>query len=509
MKNNLIWKLIGTILVFVKSVQLECVCIQNKQQANCILYRLNEISVRNTQGTKTVAIVTTRTDGGCTLPENAISFDKMEHVALSCEIDILKVNAFKNQEELKNLDLSENFISTIPNDFFANIPRLENLNLSHNTFQNPTLDTFYALNNLKVLDISFNSISSLGLGIFDEMMKLEELHLNNNKIPKIELGVFDLLHNLKIIDLSYNHLHEIVLGLFDQSQKLADVYLSGNYFVGNLPLGTFDSFKNVITLHLKDCQIEKFPLGVFDQMPKLIYLDLNNNKIKKFPLGIFDEAKDLKILDLANNALAKIPDYVFDQTTKLESLDLSRNKLQTLPGLLFQQTESLKYLNLSKNSIAKLQKKMFQWTYLTVIDISYNKFITIEPDLLNIETLARVYAQNNRINYLDDLTFASSNFPLQYLDIRNNRLVFLGEHFFDWVKNLKRMEVFGNPWDCTCLEDIMIILTHRSIRYTSTGYYEGKLPICVVPQTNSDKCDFTATDKNILSNYYQLYNERT
>lgn len=49
MKNNLIWKIMGITLVFVKSVQLECICIENKHQANCVLYRLNEMNVPSRQ----------------------------------------------------------------------------------------------------------------------------------------------------------------------------------------------------------------------------------------------------------------------------------------------------------------------------------------------------------------------------------------------------------------------------------------------------------------------------
>jgi len=136
-----------------------------------------------------------------------------------------------------------------------------------------------------------------------------------------------------------------------------------------------------------------------------------------------------------------------------------------------------------------------------VLDFSYNELETVNPDTLGIETLERVNLRGNKIYHLDAMTFASCLTTLLYLDVRDNRLVYLDKEFFDWV-SLEEIEIVGNPWDCKCFDNLLQILKTRSITYTKEGYFDGERSLCVA--LNPFDC---TVDIKHVKKYYEEYSK--
>ncbi|CAH0722441.1 unnamed protein product, partial [Brenthis ino] len=118
-------------------------------------------------------------------------------------------DVFSLSESLRNLDLSKNKISQIPEDLSL-LKLLKQLNLSSNNIQIIPA-SLSNLKKLELLNISFNSISTLPDSLLN-LSNLKQIYLNNNKFktfPKQLLG----LHSLEVIDLSNNKMTEIPSGM--------------------------------------------------------------------------------------------------------------------------------------------------------------------------------------------------------------------------------------------------------------------------------------------------------
>ncbi|KAK3090897.1 hypothetical protein FSP39_015556 [Pinctada imbricata] len=81
---------------------------------------------------------------------------------------------------LKELDLSDNMLSTLP-DELRNIQRLETLNVSQNNLETIP-PCVYMLQNLKVLALQKNSIAALEVSRLEDISTLVSVDLQNNPI---------------------------------------------------------------------------------------------------------------------------------------------------------------------------------------------------------------------------------------------------------------------------------------------------------------------------------------
>lgn len=114
-------------------------------------------------------------------------------------------------EILRNLDLSKNKLSNMPDD----ILRLKNLklfNLDTNKLQKLP-DSIVNMKKLEVLNISSNALSSLPLS-FSNLSCLKQLYLNNNNFRHFPLQLIGL-PNLEVVELSNNKITEIPCGMAD------------------------------------------------------------------------------------------------------------------------------------------------------------------------------------------------------------------------------------------------------------------------------------------------------
>jgi len=112
------------------------------------------------------------------------------------------------RQNIEYLDLSDNYIASLPSHAFAGLPNLVQLNLSRNNISSIEPGAFAGLPNLVQLNLSRNNISSIEPGAFTGLPKVKRINLGHNNISKIDYTIFRNLPNLKELDLRDNPLSE-------------------------------------------------------------------------------------------------------------------------------------------------------------------------------------------------------------------------------------------------------------------------------------------------------------
>lgn len=129
---------------------------------------------------------------------------KLKHLELrNNSMYRLSSSLLDNNNNLEELDISQNKIRMIPMDGFFPTT-LVTLIASHNRIQAIT-SSHLKMPNLKHIDISYNSIKILSSSAFDTLGNLETLKMSHNFIKSIQRDHFRHLFHLQHLDLSFNN----------------------------------------------------------------------------------------------------------------------------------------------------------------------------------------------------------------------------------------------------------------------------------------------------------------
>ncbi len=195
------------------------------------------------------------------------------------QIKTVDANTFAELDRLERLDLGSNNLTFIPMKTFDVLIELRELLLSMNQLSSINLQTFSNLSNLVELDISYNKLTEIHLGIFDTLLALNELWLNYNRLETIHSRLFSKLINLKILSLAHNIIQHIPDACFQANTKLTHLYLNDNE-LKNVNRNLFRPLK-LIELHLHRNQLQ---LGTMDRdtfedcRPTLVKLYVINSR---------------------------------------------------------------------------------------------------------------------------------------------------------------------------------------------------------------------------------------
>lgn len=282
-----------------------------------------------------------------------------------------------NLPHLKVLDLSRNFIPTIP-DSIKKLISLKKLNLRGNGIENLP-EWIGNLKSLRFLDLSHNSYS-------------HRVKVGIEKLPE-SIGK---LKNLKIL-----HLEDCALKFLPETigdmDQLEELYLEVNMLqnlpqsIGNLKLRKLILRRNNLTSLPKTIGNLEF----------LEEFDLYFNNLVELPESIGNLQK-LKKLNLGHNGLKSLPEPIWNLKNLIE-LNLGGNQLQSLPKLIGN-LKSLEKLNLSYNDFEKIPKVVNVLHSLIKLDLSGNKISVIEG-LGDLENLNELNLEDNLISQelLEDL----------------------------------------------------------------------------------------------------------
>jgi Leucine-rich repeat (LRR) protein len=367
---------------------------------------------------------------------------------------------FSLESNLEELDLSLNNLASLTFDFFANLNKLNKINLrgsfitifsfltqlpieikeidlSNNykfSGESKILNRF--ANSIEILKLANTSLKAFNIYIEYKYINLKYLDLSNNKIRKfnelplslnylnvslnsLELipkdGEFEIRYfmeyfkNLRIVDFTKS----LMAKSFSNKMFFFNNLLECAYFTGN-NLKVFPKFCQKC---LVDSLID-FECKHLEVVCKLKELKFNSNNLEKILYFNLREMANLEYLDLENNSIATIELHSFADLIKLETLILSLNNLAHFNDtFIFSPLSSLKLLNLSSNQIEIIQSNLFDSLFkLETLDLSWNRIRLIHSfafnDLLNLKNL---HLNENNQNLLIE-----SNSSFSHLNLIQN-----------------------------------------------------------------------------------------
>ena len=288
------------------------------------------------------------------------------------DFDILK-KPFESFKNLYTLDLSENHLVFLPDDFlaglnnlttltisnndikyiseklFENTPNISRIDFSYNKLDKILAKSFLKLKKLNSLNLSNNCISHLPEEIFWENIDLEELYLNSNNILSLKPNIFKKLVKLKNLYLSKNMLFSLPERVFSSLKKLENLYLTDNC-IRELFSNNFEGLGNLKNLYLDCNRLTKIEKNTFYSLSNLKYLSLCNNNIKTIAEDAFNNLANLEALNLNSNDIINIPESTFKNLTNLQAIYLLDNKkLRNLSSEMFEGLPHLRIIFFSNN----------------------------------------------------------------------------------------------------------------------------------------------------------------
>ncbi|KAJ8551271.1 hypothetical protein K7X08_000641 [Anisodus acutangulus] len=368
---------------------------------------------------------------------------------------------------LESLDVSQNHLSSIPNEFITScggISGLKLLNFSRNKLEG-FLPTFTGFGKLGSLDFSHNTLSGKVELQLSGLNSLKSLHLGYNQfigsVPT-SLGKFNLLEelqlsensfegqfptqivnfgNLTLVDLSLNNLSGVIPDRLGELSKLQVLVISANNLRGAVP----QSLGNIKTLTRFAANQNRFvgsiPIGLTKNLRNL---DLSFNSLNgTIPQDLLSPL-NLQFVDLTSNNLEGIvPGNI---SVNLIRLRLGQNALNGLfPSASFGSLHSLTYLELDNNQLSGLiPSELGKCKKLALLNLAQNKLSgPIPVELGDMSDLQVLSLQSN--NLVGEIPSNISQLNrLQRLNISWNSLTGSIPSSLSSLTNLTNLNLQGN-----------------------------------------------------------------
>ncbi|NXN06343.1 TLR7 protein, partial [Sylvia borin] len=347
---------------------------------------------------------------------------------------------FKNIKNLRELDLSQNFLMREIGDaqFLTLIPSLVQLDLSFNfelKVYSPYLTlskTFSSLSNLETLKLKgyvFKELRAKDLHPLLSLRNLTVLDLGTNFIKIVDLTVFEDFPALKFIDLSVNKI----------SPSSGESNSCG--FCSNPGISVEQYNRQVqqemhyfrYDVYGRSCRSKDKESSSYQSLVKADCLNYG------------------KTLDLSRNNVFFVNPSDFRGLSSLKCLNLSGNAIsQTLNGSEFSYLSGLKYLDFSNNRIDLLYQTAFkELEHLEILDLSNNNYYFLAEGVThvlsfvkNLAHLRKLMMNENDISTTTDTGMESQS--LRILEFRGNRLDAFwmdgNSRYLSFFKNLTSLE---------------------------------------------------------------------
>ncbi|XP_041033582.1 chondroadherin-like b [Carcharodon carcharias] len=305
----------------------------------------------------------------------------------------------------------------------------------------------------------------------EEELKLESKPETNNQenLPCPEHC--DCKHDLQHSSCEGKGLRKIPKG-FPIDARLLDMRYNDFYLV---PKGSFSDLKNLVSLHMQNCQIHDIHAGAFRGLKKLIYLYLSGNEISSLQPAIFEGLPDLTYLYLDYNKLSVIPKGAFKLLPNLFALHLEYNPIPRLTDENMEGAEKIRWLYLTGSNITYISPTALQSIgELQKLFLDENKLTAVPTvALMGMPILDELKLSNNPIKQIGNAAFLPVAGSLQHLWLNDMGLEKIFDGAFDGLDtgleslhlennklsyipslkkftNLHAIDLSNNPWNCDC-----------------------------------------------------------
>lgn len=241
------------------------------------------------------------------------------------EITEIDNDTFSENTKLEKINLMLNLLSKVTKRFFyGDFDELEEINLSHNLLTTIEPGSFDKLPHLESIDLSCNCLKHLHSDLFKKNSELRQVYLQSNDIAKISYDVFNSKTEIRILDLSRNKL-DFVPELGVKEVKRFDVSFNS---INLLDLNYSDEKKktaSIIELLVTNNQIGECA-ELEERRTDILHLDLTSNFIAD--LDDFPSFLNLEVLILANNSITDLSLHNFeDRFPSLKVFNIRSNPL--------------------------------------------------------------------------------------------------------------------------------------------------------------------------------------
>lgn len=363
---------------------------------------------------------------------------------------LLNSTQLKFLNNLIELKLRENEISTIPVGTFRNSNNLRSLDLGSNSLVVLEKEVFKDAGKIVHLDVSNNKLKKLEKA-FDGLTSLSRLDLRNNRLTSITHLTFRELTQLRYLRLDDNVISHIDSRAFADLAKLMYFVIKGNP-IGNLTSIYFNS-QFLSYVDLSECGLTRVPKG----LPSSVrYVQLRRNKMAVLSRDAFSCCNDVTIIVLDENNMAEVEDGAFQHLHALQQLWMNGNQLEHVPRPL---PASVKRLFLDSNRLQKIAEDDFpRESHMNTLSLMGNNISSVSPKAFRrVSDLRSLDLSGNQLRQIFSGTFAK-NLQLQTLQLSKNQLEILESGCFRGLTGLRTLSMAYTSADASvcpdCLKDM-------------------------------------------------------
>jgi len=303
-----------------------------------------------------------------------------------------------------------------------------------------------------LLDLSVRNLVTLP-GRLLSKVGVEGLVVSSGQLANVSDKAFvGLEDQLTALGLPGNQLTRVPVQALSPLKQLSRLDLSGNQLPSLLALPSLPALE---FLALQGNQITVLAAGVFQAVPHLRTLQLAANQLTAGAIYQYNlqHLSYLASLDLSSNLLeGSLSPPSFDLfPPNLRTLDLSLNSISRLASNTFIPLSRLTRLSLEGNAVEKVEDGAFSGLLsLTSLDLSHNSIVTLATDsLAGLPSLTHLNLAHNHLQVVSE-SLAQSSPLLSSLLLMDNDIATVAEGALDEVKDLKQLDLTGNPLDCDC-----------------------------------------------------------
>ena len=412
-------------------------------------------------------------------------------------------------KKLEHLDISNNFIRSIPQDitrlqlkmfhlgknpldefpkFLYHFSALEKTDLS-NCFLERIPPVIFGLKNLTEINLRDNCITELPEQVCQ--LNLKKLNVADNPLNKLPES-FQNFINLEDLDISFTNLEEIPFQIlylnnikhlavknnaienlpesWERCINIKYLDLSENPFC-TLP-ESCSQLQILEEINLKSCCLSEFP-NVLLHLATLQTLNLGENFISKLPNNF--QSLNVKSLNIQSNLLSHLPDSLSSQS-RLQNIDVSSNRLTEFPSVIFK-LRNIKRVTLDNNFLHMLPLK---WEGLPIVTLSLDRNPLVKIGNSPLNELKYIVSLSLRNCLLDEIPAYFSAFSkMSILDISDNSIT--ATAISALPPNLTRLHLDHNPL-YSVPESVQEVTKLNHLSLLSCGLSELPTLLCTLNQ---------------------------
>ena len=432
------------------------------------------------------------------LPNEYSNFNQLRKIIFSSgheHVGLLSDDMFSAIKDLNvtEVDLSSLDIGVIGKETFAQLPKLQKLDLSDNSKLSRHFHNFAP--SLKNTSIQCLMLNNTGIGGFGTSIKIQEFcglnlkvfTLDSNQIESIEPIFRKCFPELEILSLADNHLLPHLTLWFNimQLRNLVGINASLQYSFIRVhrkrEISSIRPSRHTVTIETVCGSGMACPVFL---PPKIQWIDVSRNGVRTLrpPELAFISNSTLRYFNgsFCGYQTIQLPAYcahsaVSTVVPHIETIDMSNNNLQCINASFFDRSvthcdwNSLKHLYLSNNKLGLLEGNICNHNRnntlgflqplknLRTLGLAGNMLESGSQKLSDLKVLTRleklVLSSNGFNNFSLDL---SNMTKLQKLDLSNNNIQCLSKSTIVQLNEIKKssnhieIDLFDNALSCTC-----------------------------------------------------------